>query len=325
MSERTVQRVGSAALAPATSPRRVGRLRRARAPAHPGAGHRHRRRGRGGLAGQQRRPRPGPQGAHVRGAATHAPRLEEPRQVRPGRGRPANGAVAGGPGDAGTPGLGVHSPRLSAPAAPGRHPSHASSSSAARTSASKEDRQGARHRGVDRLALRPQLRGGRPPTRDAQHSRCGRQGALQSIQVDAPNVDVTARLAPSHHIDSRPTPPPAGASCELVVITPPPTTPRAPPRHRRRDQDVPPRHRGLAHRDRRALTARCRRSPASSRPSADRYRPRGREALSAHPPPQLTKRPGEASNNRRRTHRRLVQETDARVRDQKVRVPGSGL
>ena len=41
------------------------------------------------------------------------------------------------------------------------------------------------------------------------------------------------------------------------MITPPPTTRRAPPRHRRRDQDAPPRHRGLAHRDRRALTARC--------------------------------------------------------------------
>ena len=33
---------------------------------------------------------------------------------------------------------------------------------------------------------------------------------LPAIQVDAPNVDVAARLALSHHIDSRPTSPPAG-------------------------------------------------------------------------------------------------------------------
>ena len=50
-----------------------------------GAGSRHRRgrRGRGGLAGQRRRHRPGPRGAHARGAAAHAPRLEEPRKYAP--------------------------------------------------------------------------------------------------------------------------------------------------------------------------------------------------------------------------------------------------
>ena len=42
---------------------------------------------------------------------------------------------------------------------------------------------------------------------------------LPAIQVDAPNVDVAARLALSHHIDSRPTPPPPGTSFGLVVIT----------------------------------------------------------------------------------------------------------
>ena len=65
-------------------------------------------------------------------------------------------------------------------------------------------------------------------TREVQYPRCGRKGALQSIHVDAPNVDVAARLALSHHIDSRPTPPPAGTSFGLVVITPPPDDPNVP-------------------------------------------------------------------------------------------------
>ena len=51
---------------------------------------------------------------------------------------------------------------------------------------------------------------------------------LPAIRVDAPNVDVAARLALSHHIDSRPTPPPAGTSFGLVVITPPPYDPNVP-------------------------------------------------------------------------------------------------
>ncbi len=49
-----------------------------------------------------------------------------------------------------------------------------------------------------------------------------------SIHVDAPSVDVAARLALLHHIDSRPTPPPAGTSFGLVVITPPPYGPNVP-------------------------------------------------------------------------------------------------
>jgi len=49
-----------------------------------------------------------------------------------------------------------------------------------------------------------------------------------AIQVDAPNVDLAARLALSHHIDSRPTPPPAGTSFGLIVITPPPYDPNVP-------------------------------------------------------------------------------------------------
>ena len=43
---------------------------------------------------------------------------------------------------------------------------------------------------------------------------------LPAFQVDAPNVDIAARLALSHHIDSRPTPPPAGTSFGLLVSTP---------------------------------------------------------------------------------------------------------
>ena len=79
---------------------------------------------------------------------------------------------------------------------------------------------------------------------------------LPAIQVDAPDVDVAARLAVSHHIDGRPTPPPAGTSFGLVVITPPPYDPKVPPpRPRRRGRDAPDQRRVLAHRDRRALTA----------------------------------------------------------------------
>ena len=49
-----------------------------------------------------------------------------------------------------------------------------------------------------------------------------------AIHVDAPNVDIAARLALSHHIGSRPSPPPAGTSFGLVVITPPPNGPNVP-------------------------------------------------------------------------------------------------
>ena len=51
---------------------------------------------------------------------------------------------------------------------------------------------------------------------------------LPAIQVDAPNVDVAARLAVSHHIDSWSTPPSTGASFGLVVITPAPCDPKVP-------------------------------------------------------------------------------------------------
>ena len=51
---------------------------------------------------------------------------------------------------------------------------------------------------------------------------------LPAIQIDAPNVDVAARLAVSHHIDSRPAPPSAGTSFGLAVITPAPYDPKAP-------------------------------------------------------------------------------------------------
>ena len=51
---------------------------------------------------------------------------------------------------------------------------------------------------------------------------------LAAFQVDAPNVDIAARLALAHHIDSRPTPPPDGTSFGLLVITPPPPDPNVP-------------------------------------------------------------------------------------------------
>ena len=53
---------------------------------------------------------------------------------------------------------------------------------------------------------------------------------LPAIQVDAREVDIAARLALSHHIDSRPIPPPAGTSFGLIVIKPPPCG-RNVPRH----------------------------------------------------------------------------------------------
>ena len=58
---------------------------------------------------------------------------------------------------------------------------------------------------------------------------------LPAFQVDAPNVDTAARLALAHHIDSRPTPPPAGTSFGLLVITPPSRDPNM-PRHDLHDE-----------------------------------------------------------------------------------------
>ena len=53
---------------------------------------------------------------------------------------------------------------------------------------------------------------------------------LPAIRVHASDVDIAARLALSHHIDSRPAPPPAGTSFGLLVIAPPPCNPNV-PRH----------------------------------------------------------------------------------------------
>ena len=76
-------------------------------------------------------------------------------------------------------------------------------------------------------------------TRGVQYP-CLRPGTAhcKSIHVAAPNVDVAARLALSHHIESRPTPPPAGTWFGFVVITPPLHDPNVPPRPRRRGRDV---------------------------------------------------------------------------------------
>ena len=51
---------------------------------------------------------------------------------------------------------------------------------------------------------------------------------FHSARVDAPNVDAAARLALSHRIESRPTPPPAGTSFGPVVVTPPSCDPNVP-------------------------------------------------------------------------------------------------
>ena len=51
---------------------------------------------------------------------------------------------------------------------------------------------------------------------------------LPAFKVDGPNVDTAARFAVSLHIDSRPTPPPAGTSFGLLVITPPHHDPNVP-------------------------------------------------------------------------------------------------
>ena len=53
---------------------------------------------------------------------------------------------------------------------------------------------------------------------------------LPAIQVHASDVDIAARLALSHHIDSRPAPPPAGTTFGLLVIAPPARDPNV-PRH----------------------------------------------------------------------------------------------
>ncbi len=133
----------------------------------------------------------------------------------------------------------VRPARFLSPAASGRH-RRAHLRAPHRGPQLQQDRQGPRHRGVDSLALRPQCRGRRPLTRDAQHSRCGRQGASPSIQVDAPNVDVAARLALSHHIDSRPTPPASGPRSGPSLTTPPPCDPHVP--HHDLDDEAEMRH-----------------------------------------------------------------------------------
>ena len=98
----------------------------------------------------------------------------------------------------------------------------------------------------------------RPPTEPFSSPRPAREAAvalndLPAIQVDAPNVDVSAQLAVSHHIDSRQAPPSAGTSFGLVVITPPPYDPKV-LHHDIDDEAEMCQFRVLPHRNRRALT-----------------------------------------------------------------------
>ena len=107
-------------------------------------------------------------------------------------------------------------------------------------------------------------------TRGVLYPRCRWQAALQSIQVDAPNAAIAARLT-AHHIDSRPTPPPAGTSFGLVVTTPPPHDPNVP--HHDLDHQAGMRHLDIEYRPagtRRALTARCGRNNQPRQPGAPR-------------------------------------------------------
>ena len=68
--------------------------------------------------------------------------------------------------------------------------------------------------------------------------RPARRTAIHPRRV--PNVDVAARLALSHHIDSRPAPPAAKTPFTLVVITPPPCDPNVP--HHDLDDEADMRH-----------------------------------------------------------------------------------
>ena len=104
---------------------------------------------------------------------------------------------------------------------------------------------------------------------------------LPAFQVDAPNVDIAARLAMSHHIDSRPT---VSASRRDLVRAPrdhaaAPRPERASPRPRRRGRDLPPQRRVLPHRTPRALTARLRPEQAPRRQANRVNRPSGRHAF----------------------------------------------
>ena len=169
-------------------------------------------------------------------------------------------------------------------------------------------------------------------TREVQYPRCGRKGTLQ---IHPRRRAEHRRRRAARPVASHRQPADPASRRDLVrarrdhaaALRPE----RASPRPRRRGRDVPPRHRVLAHRNRRALTARCDPEQAPSRqanrviawrinaygkaadrgnaradlprllrirtemidptatgtvkpPSADLRRPRGREALSAHPP-----------------------------------------
>ena len=68
---------------------------------------------------------------------------------------------------------------------------------------------------------------------------------LPSMAIDAPDVDVAARLAVARHIDGRANPPPAGTSFALIVITPKPDQPHDP--HHDLDDDAEMHHIDVAY------------------------------------------------------------------------------
>ena len=113
----------------------------------------------------------------------------------------------------------------------------------------------------------------------------GASDRLLAIQVDAPNVDIAVRLAVSHHIDSRPTPPPAGISVRC----------RRDHAAALRPESASPRPRWLTATTREPACQDCSNDlmidPMTTgtvkRPPANLRRPRGREAHATHPPAPL--------------------------------------
>ena len=90
-------------------------------------------------------------------------------------------------------------------------------------------------------------------------------GALPSIHVDAPNVDVA--VAPTVATDRQPAdPPPAGASFGLVVITPPPCDPNVPHHDLHDEAEMSHLNVEYSHAETKKTPPRC--GPARRRPSS---------------------------------------------------------
>ena len=163
----------------------------------------------------------GPQRARLdwNDLARFAPEVDDPRTVP----LPADRATLRRPGRVSSRRGGFRPPLSAAP-------SRASSSSATKASAS-EDRQGPRHRGVDRLALRPQLRGGRPMTKRSSpppRRPVGRADRRRHQRPPADTHQPRGRAALFTHPPSRLTSRPGGASANQPKLRRRPPTLLAP-------------------------------------------------------------------------------------------------